>query len=40
LRSFFRSVIPLLPELRLEGDMERIGHLHVGPIQRQMVVKR
>ena len=40
LRSFFRAVIPLLPELTLEGDMERVGHLHVGPIQRQLVVKR
>ncbi|MDP7066911.1 MAG: cytochrome P450, partial [Acidimicrobiales bacterium] len=39
LRAFFKAVLPLLTDLRLEGGMERIGHLHVGPIQRQMVVK-
>lgn len=38
LRSFFASVVPVLPGLRLEGDILRLGHLHVGPIQRQMVV--
>jgi hypothetical protein len=31
-------VLPLLPGLRLEGELERVGHLHVGPIQHQMVV--
>ena len=39
LRSFFRAVIPLLPQVSLDGHLERVGHLHVGPIQRQMVVK-
>jgi len=38
LRAFFRTVLPLLPGLRLEGELERVGHLHVGPIQHQMVV--
>jgi len=38
LRSFFRSVAPVLSDLQLEGDIKRVGHLHVGPIQRQMVV--
>lgn len=37
LRSFFRAVAPTLPRLRLNGDLMRIGHLHVGPIQRQLV---
>ena len=39
LRSFFRAVIPLLPQVSLDGHLERVGHLHVGPIQRQMVGK-
>ena len=39
LSSFFRAVIPLLPQVSLDGHLERVGHLHVGPIQRQMVVK-
>jgi len=38
LRAFFRSVVPVLPGLQLDGEMLRIGHLHVGPIQRQMIV--
>ena len=38
LRAFFRTALPLLPGLRLEGELERVGHLHVGPIQHQMVV--
>ena len=38
LRSFFRAVIPALCNLKLDGAIERVGHLHVGPIQRQMVV--
>jgi|TARA_B100001741_G_scaffold3669_1_gene3107 cholest-4-en-3-one 26-monooxygenase len=38
LRSFFRAVIPTLCNLKLDGAIERVGHLHVGPIQRQMVV--
>ena len=38
LRAFFRSVIPVLSDVRLDGEMLRVGHLHVGPIQRQGVV--
>jgi cholest-4-en-3-one 26-monooxygenase len=37
LRAFFRAVTPLLDGLKLEGDPFRVGHLHVGPINRQLV---
>ncbi|MDG2114580.1 MAG: cytochrome P450 [Actinomycetota bacterium] len=37
LRAFFRSVAPVLAGLQLQGDTHRVGHLHVGPIKRQMV---
>ena len=37
LRSFFRSVAPVLQGVRLEGGQTRVGHLHVGPIQHQLV---
>jgi cholest-4-en-3-one 26-monooxygenase len=37
LRAFFRAIIPVLPEVRLDGPTLRVGHLHVGPIKRQMV---
>ncbi len=40
LRAFFRVVAPLLDGLALDGGQSRIGHLHVGPIKRQMVVPR
>ncbi|MGZ0217626.1 MAG: cytochrome P450 [Acidimicrobiales bacterium] len=37
LRAFFRAVTPLLSGVRLDGEAMRVGHLHVGPINRQMV---
>lgn len=38
LRSFFSAVVPVLSNVALSGEIERVGHLHVGPIQKQMVV--
>ncbi|MBD32150.1 MAG: hypothetical protein CL451_03770 [Acidimicrobiaceae bacterium] len=40
LRAFFKAVLPVLTDLQLDGELERVGHLHVGPIQRQMVVRK
>jgi hypothetical protein len=32
------ATAPVLQGLRLEGEADRLGHLHVGPIKHQMVV--
>ena len=37
LRAFFKAVAPRLVGLQLDDDLLRIGHLHVGPVQRQTV---
>ena len=35
LRAALRALVPVLPRLRLVGDPQRIGHLHVGIVKHQ-----
>jgi cholest-4-en-3-one 26-monooxygenase len=37
LRAYFAAVAPILDQLELDGGTERIAHLHVGPLKRQLV---
>ncbi len=37
LRSVFRELAPHLAHLELAGEPERVGHLHVGAVHRQLV---
>jgi len=37
LRAVLRALLPLLPRLELVGEPTRLGHLHLGALQRQIV---
>ena len=40
LRAALRALVPVLPRLALDGDVTRIGHLHVGAIKHQQITLR
>jgi cholest-4-en-3-one 26-monooxygenase len=37
LRAMLRAVLPVLPRLVLEGEPDRLGHLHLGALRHQRV---